>query len=165
MKNKKRILLIILFLLGISSLFATSVVSQKIYIKNKLGKTLLIECELKNAQIVSKMTNWEQEIADCNVDCFSTLQLNNEFKLNTKKLIIRITPNVPLKNVRDNLNKIVNYPLEQKFKEIFSEFNVKDENGVVLLTLDTISKAKIESEYDGDIINIILDESLYKEGE
>ena len=49
MKNKKRILLIILFLLGISSLFATSVVSQKIYIKNKLGKTLLIECELKNA--------------------------------------------------------------------------------------------------------------------
>lgn len=165
MKNKKRILLIILFLLGISSLFATSVVSQKIYIKNKLGKTLLIECELKNAQIVSKMTNWEQEIADCNVDCFSTLQLNNEFKLNTKKLIIRITPNVPLKNVRDNLNKIVNYPLEQKFKEIFSEFNVKDENGVVLLTLDTISKAKIESEYEGDIINIILDESLYKEGE
>lgn len=165
MKNKKRILLIAFFLLGISSLFATSVVSQKIYIKNKLGKTLSIECELKNAQIVSKMSNWEQEIADCNVDCFSTLQLNNEFKLNTKKLIIRITPNVPLKNVRDNLNKIVNYPLEQKFKEIFSEFNVKDENGVVLLTLDTISKAKIESEYDGDIINIILDESLYKEGE
>lgn len=165
MKNKKRILLIILFLLGISSLFATSVVSQKIYIKNKLGKTLSIECELKNAQIVSKMSNWEQEIADCNVDCFSTLQLNNEFKLNTKKLIIRITPNVPLKNVRDNLNKIVNYPLEQKFKEIFSEFTVKDENGVVLLTLDTISKAKIESEYEGDIINIILDESLYKEGE
>ena len=110
MKNKKRILLIAFFLLGISSLFATSVVSQKIYIKNKLGKTLSIECELKNAQIVSKMSNWEQEIADCNVDCFSTLQLNNEFKLNTKKLIIRITPNVPLKNVRDNLNKIVNYP-------------------------------------------------------
>ena len=76
-----------------------------------------------------------------------------------------VTPNVPLKNVRDNLNKIVNYPLEQKFKEIFSEFTVKDENGVVLLTLDTISKAKIESEYEGDIINIILDESLYKEGE
>ena len=171
-KKKHYLSLVLLTVLLVPSLCAYSPASETIWIQSELDKPIGVYCEFqyKDGNTISNFpTDWYQMIAGIEVKCKSLSEEKERevFKPGARIYLVDYSPKPRyIGSIREDVDILAKIPLEQKLREVFKTLVITDADGVVLLTLDDFSKAKVEVGQNGDYQNgdydIIIGEYLYQ---
>lgn len=163
--NKKTVILFSAFLLFTLAALSANVHTEAIHIESRLNKRFYVYCEFKDRKGNEHPTmrgRWEQDFYGVKTSFFSTMEsgVKERFKRDADFLLVDYRPSL-YADSSEFLTYAAN-PFKFKLREIFTVLTITDEDGVELLTLDTMDKVKIEYVDRAGWFALIIDEYLYE---
>lgn len=162
----KKVLIILFLLIVTVNLFAFS--PKRVWINKEKNMessaSIYVEFLHKEGNEYEYLpNNWEQDFFDMKawvnsyLDEFTVNQYESSGIYSICDYLIRG------KDYSKKQEQFFQLPVKEQLEEIFKVFTITDENGKVILTLDTIDKATIVyPNQNAQVINIVLDQKLYE---